>query len=118
MNPSASEEVFRGDEGVEPYTHLNFQNDADDFQFAVLGDRTGGHRAGVLTTAVDLLNLVRPEFVVNVGNLIEGYVEDEAQLKSMWKRVDDDLQRLDMNFFFVPGNSAIWQRHLSKNRLR
>jgi len=101
------QEVFRGDEASKPYTHLRFQNNPNNFQFAVMSDRTGGARPGVLPAAVDLLNLVRPEFVVNVGDLIEGYAEDEALLKSWWKEIDDELNRLDMPFFFVMGNHDV-----------
>ena len=61
----------------------------------------------MFAAAVDLLNLVRPEFVVNVGDLIEGYVEDEAPLKAWWAEVDADLQRLEMPFFMVPGNHDV-----------
>ena len=104
---SVPAEVFRGDEGARAYSHLDFQNDPDDFQFAVVGDRTGGARQGVFSASVDLLNLIRPEFVVNVGDLIEGYVEDEAQLESWWMAIDEDLKRLDMPFFSVPGNHDI-----------
>jgi protein-tyrosine phosphatase len=60
-----------------------------------------------MPAVVDLLNLLKPEFVMNVGDFIEGYVEDEALLKSMWKEVDDSLNQLDMPLFFVPGNHDV-----------
>jgi len=107
LNVSHAQEVFRGEEGVKPYTHLRFQNNLNNFQFAVMGDRTGGHRPGVFPAAVDLLNLLQPEFVVNIGDLIEGYVEDEAVLKTQWKEVDETLKRLGMPFFFVMGNHDV-----------
>jgi protein tyrosine/serine phosphatase len=107
LDSSPTQEVFRGDEGARPYSHLDFQNDPDDFQFAVVGDRTGGARNGVFSASIDLLNLIRPEFVVNVGDLIEGYVEDEAELKTWWTEIDNDLKRLDMPFFYVPGNHDV-----------
>lgn len=104
---SHAKEVFRGEEGFKSYSHLRFQNNPDNFQFAVIGDRTGGHRPGVFTAAIDLLNLLQPEFVVSVGDLIEGYTEDKALLQSWWKEVDDELGRLQMPLFFVPGNHDI-----------
>jgi|GEM_PF-446886 len=107
MNTSYAQEVFRGDGESKPYTHLRFQNNPDNFQFAVIGDRTGGHRNGVFPAAVDLLNLVRPEFVMSVGDFIEGYVEDEAQLKAWWEEVDESANVLDMPLFFVPGNHDV-----------
>ena len=72
MNTSHAQEVFRGDEGSKPYTHLKFQNDPDNFQFAVISDLAGGNRPGVFPAAVDLLNLLQPEFVMSVGDFIEG----------------------------------------------
>ena len=110
INASYAQEVFQGDEGSTPYTHLRFQNDPDNFQFAVIGDRSGGNRPGVFPAAVDLLNLLRPEFVMSVGDFIEGYVEgeDEAEvLKSQWAEVDELLEPLYMPLFFVTGNHDV-----------
>jgi protein-tyrosine phosphatase len=98
---------FRGDDGSHPYTHLRFPNDPGEFRFAVVGDNSGGTRPGVLPAAVDLLNLLRPDFVVNVGDFIEGYVEDEATLKAMWSETDAVLEALEMPFFFVQGNHDV-----------
>ena len=105
--PIAATTAFQGDEKSKPYTHLQFQNNPDNFQFAVIGDRTGGTRPGVFPGAVDVLNLLRPEFVMSVGDFIEGYVEDEAVLKSMWMEVDESLKPLAMPLFFVPGNHDV-----------
>lgn len=99
--------TFQVDPESHQYTHLQFKNASSVFQFAVVGDRTGGHRHGVFPAAVDLLNLLQPEFVVNVGDLIEGYVEDEDALLAMWEEVDASLQPLRMPFFMVPGNHDI-----------
>jgi hypothetical protein len=107
-----------------PWTSENFNNNPNNFQFVVIVDRTGGHRPGVFTAAVDLLNLIQPEFVVNVGDLIEGYVEDESVLKSQWAEVDGKLKRLDMPFFFLPGNhdvnldpsEKVWFERVGANR--
>src|SRR5262245_53406607 len=59
-----------------PWTSLQMNNSGDDFQFAIVSDRTGAHRAKVFSRAVDQLNLLQPEFVLCVGDLIEGYTED------------------------------------------
>lgn len=94
-----------GDLGPEtPWTHLNFVNDPEAFQFAIVTDRTGGMRPGVFSEAVDKLNLLQPEFVVSVGDLIEGYTEDRAQLASEWNEFDTMVRRLDMPFFYLAGN--------------
>ena len=68
-----------------------------------------GHRPGVFPAAVDLLNLLRPEFVMSVGDFIEGYVEDEGDeaevVKAQWAEIDELLEPLKMPLFFVHGQS-------------
>ncbi|UCC52247.1 MAG: metallophosphoesterase [Anaerolineaceae bacterium] len=95
---------FYIDGGLKPYTHLNFKNDPYEFQFAVLTDNAGGARPGVFPKAVEMVNWLHPEFVVCVGDLIEGYSEDEDETRAMWKEVDEYLEPLEMPFFFLPGN--------------
>ncbi len=77
------------------------------FQFVIVGDRTGGHRPGVFRHAVDRINLLQPEFVVGVGDLIEGYKDDTAALKQEWDEFDRIIGRLDMPFFYTVGNHDI-----------
>jgi hypothetical protein len=95
---------FQIDENAKPYTHLNFKNDPDEFQFAMITDNAGGARPGVFTKAVEMVNLLQPEFVVHAGDLIEGYSDDEEQIKEWWQEVDESLEPLEMPFFFLPGN--------------
>ena len=104
MNP----EAFQIDDESRPYTHLNFKNDPDEFQFAIITDNAGGARPGVFAKAVEMVNLLQPEFVVNAGDLIEGYSDDEAQIKAWWQEIDEFLDKLEMPFFFVPGNHDIF----------
>jgi len=91
-----------------PWTSEGFQNDPYEFQFVIIGDRTGG--ANVQETfklAVDQLNLLQPEFVINVGDLIEGYSDDAAELNAEWDEIDRMLEPLKMPFFRTPGNHDI-----------
>ncbi|MGL4419607.1 MAG: hypothetical protein ACRCZF_02985, partial [Gemmataceae bacterium] len=53
-----------------PWTAKPVNNDNQNFQFAVVSDRTGGHRAKVFSQAVERINLLQPEFVMSVGDLI------------------------------------------------
>lgn len=53
-----SDDLFKYDDTslsvVKPWTSENFKNNPDDFQFAVIGDRTGGSDPqGVFSRAVD-----------------------------------------------------------------
>ena len=106
-----ADEVFRSDKGAKPYSHLDCQNNPDNFQFAVIGDRTGGHRPGVFSAGMDTLNLLQPEFVMSVGDFIEGYVDgeddNESVLKSQWAEMDERVGALDMPMFFVQGNHDV-----------
>ena len=91
-----------------PWTEAEFQNDPGTFQFVVIGDRTGGaNQEHTFKLAMDQLNLLQPEFVINVGDTIEGYSDDKAELNAEWDEVDAMLAELDMPFFRVPGNHDI-----------
>lgn len=92
-------------DGTRPWTSDEFANDPDHFQFAVIGDRTGGaDPQGVFVRAMDQLNLLRPEFVINVGDMIEGYADDPATAVAQWEEVEGIVERLDMRFFYTVGN--------------
>ncbi len=90
-----------------PWTHLNFRNNPADFQFAVMGDRTGGCRLGIFAKACDRLNLLQPEFVICVGDLIEGATADKNVLKTQRDEFDGIVGKLEMPFFYVVGNHDI-----------
>ncbi|MDA0989600.1 MAG: metallophosphoesterase [Verrucomicrobia bacterium] len=92
------------DSVAKPWTHLNFRNNPMDFQFAIVSDRTGGHRDGIFESAVAKLNLLQPEFVITVGDMIEGYTHDTTVLNEQWDEFNGFLSGFDMPFFYVPGN--------------
>lgn len=102
-------------QAVNPWTHLDMNNDPDNFQFAIVSDRTGGHRPGVFGDAVGKLNLLQPEFVMSVGDLIEGYTEDQAVLDAQWAEFDEFVDALEMPFFYVPGNHDISNEVMTEN---
>jgi len=92
----------------KPWTSQAFQNDPEAFQFVVIGDRTGGaNQQETFKLAVGQLNLLRPEFVINVGDNIEGYSDDKAELNAEWQEIDELLGELKMPFFRTPGNHDI-----------
>ncbi len=90
--------------GRNPWTHLRLNNDPEKFQFLVVSDRTGGHRARIFSQAVEQINMLQPEFVLSVGDLIEGYTKDKARLANEWKEFQGYVAKLKMPFFYVPGN--------------
>ena len=93
---------------TKPWTSENFQNNPENFQFVIIGDRTGGaNPERTFELAMGQINLLRPEFVINVGDLIEGYPEDRADLNHMWDEADGLLNKLDMPFFRTIGNHDV-----------
>jgi hypothetical protein len=93
---------------AKPWTSKDFNNDPENFQFAIIGDRTGGaNQQGTFNLAINQLNLLEPEFVINVGDIIEGYSDDKAELNAEWDEVDDMLDQLNMPFFRTAGNHDI-----------
>jgi hypothetical protein len=105
-----------------PWTSLRLNNDPDEFQFAVVADRTGGHRPLVFSRAVARLNLLQPEFVITVGDLIEGGKRTDEQLEAEWQEFDGYVKRLQMPFFYVTGNhdvdtagtTAMWRKRFGR----
>ena len=92
---------------AKPWTRLNFHNDADRFQFVVVSDRTGGVRPGVFEDAVQKINLLQPEFVMSIGDLITGHSTNRAQIETEWQEFNGFVGQLEMPFFYVPGNHDI-----------
>lgn len=94
--------------GAKPWTSEEFPNDPENFQFVVIGDRTGGANVeGTFGLAVDQVRLLQPEFVINVGDLIEGYSDDPVELNAEWDEADAMLERLGVPFFRTAGNHDI-----------
>ena len=108
--------------GARPWSDKPLLNDDSRFHFAVMTDRTGGHRPGVWMHAVRNLNLLRPEFAISVGDLIEGYTDDENRAEEEWKEFLGFIDELEMRFFFVAGNHDVtnpmlhrlWRQHFGK----
>lgn len=76
-------------DGPKPWTGLDIEAPDDQFQFAIVTDRTSGMRPGVFSEAVHKLNLLRPPFVMSVGDLINGYTRDLPKLRRQWEEFDD-----------------------------
>ena len=76
---------------------------------AILPDRTTGEDWGLphLARAIDDLNLLRPDAVFCVGDLVQGYTRD---LETWNGEVDDYLaqvNRLDADFWPTAGNHDV-----------
>ncbi|MGI8744381.1 MAG: metallophosphoesterase family protein [Bryobacteraceae bacterium] len=77
-----------------------------DFQFAIVGDRTGGAQRGVYEQVWQEIGAWHPNFVVTVGDTIEGGNDGAAEaewrdLRPLWRRYRGPI-------YFTPGNHDIW----------
>jgi len=89
---------------VNPWTNENFDSADDKFMFAVFSDLTGGERERVFEIAVAQLNLLRPEFIMNVGDLIEGGTENLDEIAAQWDSFDERAERANAPVFYAGGN--------------
>ena len=94
-------------DGPKPWSAKPVLDDPDRFSIAIMTDRTGGHRPGIWMKAVERVNWLRPDFVVSVGDLIEGYTEDETEIERQWGEFLGFIDKLQMKFFFVAGNHDV-----------
>jgi hypothetical protein len=101
-------------EAVNPVTHLRFADASKEFSFAIVSDRTGGHRANIFSQAVEKLNLMQPQFVVSVGDLVEGTSKSDKDIAGQWKEFDGYVAKLTMPFFYVAGNHDLKSAAMEK----
>ncbi len=81
------------------------------WQFAIMGDRTGGPAEGirVLARAVEEINLVEPDLVLTVGDLINGYNERPLWLIQAAEFIET-MGRLSRPWYPVAGNHDVYWR--------
>ncbi len=98
--------VFKHDlsKGPTPWLHEKFDGDENRFAFAIITDLNGGEREGVFEIAIEQVNLLRPELIVTVGDLIDGGTEDKAQLKKEWDSFDARAEKAIAPLFHLGGN--------------
>ncbi len=106
----------------EPRTATSFDNSAEKFSFIVHSDLTGGERPGIFEVAVEQMNLLRPEFIVNVGDLIDGGPADSISWNSQWDWFDERANHAKAPLFYTGGNhdltgnfaQGIWKERLGR----
>lgn len=106
-----------------PVTDKPFNSSDAIFRFAIVSDRTGGMQAGVFDEAIDKVELMQPELVLSVGDLIDGYTEDPNVWNAQWDEFDAIVEKLDMPFYHVAGNHDVsnellteaWRKRLGRD---
>jgi 3',5'-cyclic-AMP phosphodiesterase len=78
----------------------------NDFRFVILGDRTGDAQPGVYEQAWRELDALHPDFVINVGDTIQGW--EDATAAPEWRALRPLWDRYRYPLYFTPGNHDIW----------
>jgi len=107
----------------KPYTHLNYLDDPDDFRFAIVPDRQGANTGGRefregFKNAIRVVNSMRPNFVMSVGDLIPYGWFSEASVRNQHKEMDALLAKMVPPFFWVVGNHDIAPSYIHPNHPR
>lgn len=102
---ACSSPAFKSDiaSGPTPWTHTAFDDTPEDFSFAVVADLESGYRPGVFDVALAELKLLRPAFILTIGDMIDGGTEDVPELKRQWDEFDARLKD-SAPFFHIAGN--------------
>ncbi|HPU85238.1 MAG TPA: metallophosphoesterase [Candidatus Latescibacteria bacterium] len=99
------------------------RSNPDKFTFAILGDRTGSDRQSwhIFDRSVEEINLSRPDFVIMVGDMIDGHDYPE-EVAAQWEEFQSHVDRLEAPFMFLPGNHDVgtpagaeyWKKNLGR----
>lgn len=79
----------------------------NDFRFSILGDRTGGAQPEIYGRIWREVDLLHPDFVINVGDTIQG--GRDADLTQQWSELRPLFQRYShYPLYFTPGNHDVF----------
>jgi 3',5'-cyclic AMP phosphodiesterase CpdA len=78
----------------------------NDFRFSILGDRTGDAEPQVYESVWRDVSELHPDFVINVGDTIQG--GNDATVEAEWRALRPLWDRSKLPQFFTPGNHDIW----------
>jgi UDP-2,3-diacylglucosamine pyrophosphatase LpxH len=88
--------------GLAAYT-----SSGDEFHFVILGDRTGGAVPGVYEAAWRETDRDHPDFVISVGDTIEG--GNDLTADAQWQQIVRTLAPYRRyHLFLAPGNHDVW----------
>ncbi len=77
------------------------------YRFVIIGDLTGGEEPGIFNRAIDRINDLDPDFVISIGDLIDGYTLDTTLINRQWQKFQTSLKKLEAPFFYMAGNHDV-----------
>ena len=120
--PADIDGAFRPDgtiDGAKPWTGTPGTGAAP-LRFAVIGDNTGLARPGVFDRAMTQIGWLKPDFILSVGDLIEGYIDDAEKVAAQWDAVERSVAKAGVPFVYTVGNhdlnNAVTQAAWAKRR--
>lgn len=107
---------------AKPWTKTPAPSADDHVTFAIIGDLNSGYRPGVLEIAAHQLSILKPKFILSIGDLIEGGTEDSTHLKKQYDALDERMAKAGAPFFHVGGNHdltspktrSFWEKHYGR----
>lgn len=90
-----------------PWSNESVKNKEEDFSFAILPDRTIRPRVGTFSSLLQKVDAMRPDFIMSVGNLVEGNTKSVSEYKRQWKELDSVIALAKAPFFKVGGSHDI-----------
>ncbi|MEW5925020.1 MAG: metallophosphoesterase, partial [Candidatus Zixiibacteriota bacterium] len=76
-------------------------------RIAILGDRYGTEEKGVFGEIVNEIDLLRPDLVLHVGDIIDNW-GDSLEIVGQWQGFDSLIAPLDVPLYGPAGNNDIW----------
>jgi hypothetical protein len=94
-----------------PMVERPWSNTNGKFSFVILGDRWSGgdgpENQATFDLAVSEINMLRPDFVITVGDMIPGHMRGRDQWNKEWAEYFQPAARLGMPLFLTVGNHDI-----------
>ncbi|MBD7937093.1 MULTISPECIES: metallophosphoesterase family protein [Cytobacillus] len=90
--------------GKRPWFGNMSTNLENDFSFAVVGDRCGITTPGIFEKGLQVVKGLNPDFVLSVGDFIEGYWDQEEAAHGEWDYIDQLIKDVDIPFYLTVGN--------------
>jgi len=82
----------------------------DIFTVAIIGDRTGGKPEGLvfLERAIYEINQLNPDFVIHIGDMVQGYTRDQKQWLKEYEEFMSYMDKLNAHWYPTAGNHDVF----------